>query len=122
MEPTGPDTALYSDAFFEDGRGSVVALVPIDGTIDAVSGDAHVRHVEAADVAVMVHEGPFSELDRTYGALGTEVAARGIGRTGPDPRALPVGWARRGLLADHTRHSDASRGAGTHLRRRRARS
>ncbi len=83
VEPTGPDTALYSDAFFEDGRGSVVALVPIEGTLDAVSGDAHVRHVEAADVAVMVHEAPFSELDRTYGALGTEVAARGIGRTGP---------------------------------------
>ena len=81
--PTGPDTALYSDAFFEEGVGSVVALVPIDGTIDAVAGDARVRQVEATDVAVMVHEGPFSELDRTYGALGTEIAARGIGRTGP---------------------------------------
>ena len=81
--PTGPDTALYSDAFFEEGVGSVVALVPIDESIDAVAGDAHVRYVEAVDVAVMIHDAPFDELDRTYGALGTEVATRGIGRGGP---------------------------------------
>jgi effector-binding domain-containing protein len=31
----------------------------------------------------MVHDGPFSELDQTYGALGTVVAERGIGADGP---------------------------------------
>ena len=31
----------------------------------------------------MVHDGPFDELDQTYGALGTAVADRGIGDTGP---------------------------------------
>ena len=81
--PTGPDTALYSDAFFEEGVGPVVALVPIDDSIGAVTGDAQVQYVEAIDVAVMIHDAPFNELDRTYGALGTEVATRGIGRSGP---------------------------------------
>jgi effector-binding domain-containing protein len=37
----------------------------------------------AGRLAVMVHEGPFNELDRTYGALGTAVAKRGIGTDGP---------------------------------------
>ncbi len=30
--------------------------------------------VPAADLAIAMHSGPFSELDRTYGALGSYVA------------------------------------------------
>ena len=37
----------------------------------------------ATNVAVLVHEGPPSELDQAYGALGTIVAERGIGGPGP---------------------------------------
>ena len=37
----------------------------------------------AADFAVLVHEGPFADLDRTYGALGTHVALQRIGVDGP---------------------------------------
>jgi effector-binding domain-containing protein len=36
-----------------------------------------------ADLAVMVHSGPFDDIDQTYGALGTIVAERGIGSPGP---------------------------------------
>ena len=31
----------------------------------------------------MVHTGPIDDLDQAYGALGTEVATRGIGVEGP---------------------------------------
>jgi effector-binding domain-containing protein len=31
----------------------------------------------------MVHAGPFDDIDRTYGALGTVVAERGIAAAGP---------------------------------------
>jgi effector-binding domain-containing protein len=31
----------------------------------------------------MVHRGPFSDIDTTYGALGTYVAERAIGAEGP---------------------------------------
>ena len=37
----------------------------------------------ATTVAVLVHDGPFADLDQTYGALGTLVAERGIGGPGP---------------------------------------
>jgi DNA-binding transcriptional MerR regulator len=72
--PTGPDGALYHDEFFEAGAGRVVAFVPVAG------GPLTLPPVE---VAVLVHHGPFGDLDRTYGALGTVVASRGIGAGGP---------------------------------------
>lgn len=73
----GPDGALYSDDFFEAGRGEVTAFVP-------VSGDAtDVVALPATTVAVLVHDGPFADLDRAYGALGAVVAERGIGGPGP---------------------------------------
>ena len=31
----------------------------------------------------MLHEGPFDDLDQTYGALGTVVAELGLGADGP---------------------------------------
>ena len=31
----------------------------------------------------MAHDGPFDELDRTYGALGTHVMTEGIAAPGP---------------------------------------
>lgn len=77
---TGPDGALYDDAFFEEGRGEVVAYVPAPGT---ASSSPRASDLPAVRVAVMVHDGPFSELDQTYGALGTVVAELGLGTPGP---------------------------------------
>jgi DNA-binding transcriptional MerR regulator len=71
----GPDGALYSDAFFTEGIGETVAYVPV-----ADSGDLA---LPATRVAVMVHQGPFDDLDQTYGALGTVVAELGLGIDGP---------------------------------------
>ena len=72
----GPDGALYSDAFFEAGRGEVTAFVPLAGEADAT------LYLPAATVAVLVHDGPFDELDRAYGALGTAVAEMGLAAPG----------------------------------------
>jgi DNA-binding transcriptional MerR regulator len=82
-EADGPDGALYPDEFFELGAGHVVAFVPVAAArpVEPV-GRAHPRLLPAGDLAVMVHTGPFSDLDQTYGALGTVVAERGIGLAG----------------------------------------
>jgi DNA-binding transcriptional MerR regulator len=77
---TGPDGALYSDEFFHQGVGEVTAFVPVGGRPD---GDDIVTELPATTVAVLVHEGPFTDLDQAYGALGTVVAERGIGGPGP---------------------------------------
>ena len=78
----GPDGALYYGDFFELGLGQVTAFVPIVGD-PRPTGRAERLDLLAADVAVLVHEGAFADLDRTYGALGTHVALQRIGVDGP---------------------------------------
>jgi DNA-binding transcriptional MerR regulator len=73
----GPDGALYPDEFFEAAAGEVTAFVPVIGR------DAAVVELPPTVVAVLVHRGAFSDVDQTYGALGTVVAERGIGAPGP---------------------------------------
>jgi DNA-binding transcriptional MerR regulator len=98
LDRSGPDAALYYDDFFEEGLGSVMAIVPIATRVPVVAGRADFVELESTRVAVLVHEGPFSELDRTYGALGTVVAARGVGAAGPirehylDEQTTEVCW------------------------------
>jgi len=83
LSPAGPDSALYDDAFFTDGAGDTVAFVPLAGS--AADGRGRVAPLElpATRVAAMVHDGPFDDLDQTYGALGTAVAELGLGASGP---------------------------------------
>lgn len=86
IDPAGPDGALYPDEFFEHGAGQVVAFVPVGGSAPQAqvrAGRATRREIAGGDLAVMVHAGPFDDIDRTYGALGTVVAERGIGAPGP---------------------------------------
>jgi DNA-binding transcriptional MerR regulator len=78
LRSAGPDGALYSDDFFEAGAGDVTAFVPV-----ADSHASNLSILPEVTVAVLVHDGPFADLDQTYGALGTAVAERGIGDVGP---------------------------------------
>jgi DNA-binding transcriptional MerR regulator len=82
-ERTGPDGALYASQFFEEDRGDVVAFVPVSVGSERVGGRARLTEIPGAELAVTVHHGAFSELDRTYGALGTYVCEREIGVQGP---------------------------------------
>lgn len=78
----GSDAALFSSEFFEDELGEVVAYVPVVGT-PTLAGRAQLTDIPGAELAVAVHSGPISDLDQTYGALGTFVAEREIGVQGP---------------------------------------
>lgn len=82
LERAGPDGALYSSEFFELELGEVVAFVPVAGEASP-AGRAQFVEVPAAELAITVHHGPFSELDQAYAALGTLVAEREIGVKGP---------------------------------------
>jgi len=74
---SGCDGALYSERFFEAHIGEVTAFIPIAGTAPGASALA------GGPVAVSVHRGCFSQLDRVYAGLGTFVAERQIGVSGP---------------------------------------
>ena len=78
----GPDGALYPDEFFEQELGQVTAFIPVAAT-PAPAGRPQLIEIPAAELAVTVHHGAISDLDQTYGALGTFVAEREIGVQGP---------------------------------------
>jgi DNA-binding transcriptional MerR regulator len=80
----GPDGALYSSAWFEDEIGEVVAFTPVTGDHHASRGERVQPYlVPAAELAVLLHEGSLSDLDRTFAALGTFVFERAIAVDGP---------------------------------------
>ena len=81
-ERAGPDSALYSAEFFENHVGEVTAFVPVTGAV-ATAGRVEQVEIPAAEVAVLVHSGPFDDLDQAYGALGTFVAERVLAADGP---------------------------------------
>ena len=72
--------------------------------------------IPPAQLAVMVHGGPFGDMDQTYGELGTFVVERALGAEGPireyylvseadtdDPSRLrtEVCWPVSRHLSDH---------------------
>ncbi|MBA2553013.1 MAG: MerR family transcriptional regulator [Geodermatophilaceae bacterium] len=82
MHRAGPDGALYYNELFEAEVGDVTAFVPVLGA-PPVTGRARPLELAAAEFAVMMHRGPYRDLDRTYGALGTVVTERALGVDGP---------------------------------------
>ncbi|KAA8880625.1 MerR family transcriptional regulator [Nocardia colli] len=82
IERAGPDGALYFAEFFAEDAGDVVVFAPVRDT-PRVTGRVVVLELPATELAVTVHRGPFGDLDRTYGALGTFVSERAIGVDGP---------------------------------------
>jgi DNA-binding transcriptional MerR regulator len=120
MPQAGLGGALYSKDFFEQEAGQVVAFVPIPGHL-AARGRFATIEVPAAELAVAVHRGAFSELDQTYGALGSYVAEREIGVDGPIREYYAITAADTADEAQHrtevcwpvfqTRVTDNTRGA-----------
>jgi DNA-binding transcriptional MerR regulator/effector-binding domain-containing protein len=78
---SGPDGAHYSSEFFESHFGEVVALIPVAAPAES-SGRVEIFDIPAGRFAVTLHHGPFAELDRTYGALGTVVVEHALGAGG----------------------------------------
>jgi effector-binding domain-containing protein len=92
VAPSGPSGALYANELFENERGEVVAFVPVMDRVE-VSGRVSTFEVPVAELAIALHRGPFSQLDRTYGALGTYVVERELGVEGPIREYYLVGLA-----------------------------
>jgi len=84
LDRSGPDGALYPTEWFEDEVGDVVAFTPVAGEVDETRiGRAQPYVIPAAELAVLLHEGSFLDLDRTFATLGKFVLERAIGVEGP---------------------------------------
>ena len=67
----------------------------------ASGGRAQLIEIPGAELGIAVHHGAFSELDQTYGALGTFVAEREIGVQGSIREHYVVSFAE---TDDRSRH------------------
>jgi DNA-binding transcriptional MerR regulator len=85
LTAAGPFGALFPGDFFELERSEITVFLPVasGGARPLPAGRVRLLEIPAIEAAVAVHEGAFSEIDRTYGALGTAVAERAIGVDGP---------------------------------------
>jgi DNA-binding transcriptional MerR regulator len=81
IDASGPDGALYTSEFFDAHQGAVTAFVPLPDAVPLLGIEAQV--LPAVPYAVVVHTGPFDEIDQAYAALGTYIAERMIGAEGP---------------------------------------
>ena len=80
--PTGPAGALYDEQFFTEAEGEVSAYVPLGGpTSTEPRRDTTI--IPGGPYAVAMHTGPFLDLDKTYAALGSHVAAHDSAAPGP---------------------------------------
>ena len=86
VKPAGPPGALIPSGLFEDGEADVTAFVPVHAPVPGIGGPGSgvdTFELPACRVALMVHKGPYAQVCNTYGALGSRVAERGEGITGP---------------------------------------
>jgi effector-binding domain-containing protein len=67
---------------FTDWEGDATVFVPVAAEVSP-SGRARPLVVPPAELAITVHRGAHTDVDRTYGALGTHVAEHEVGVDGP---------------------------------------
>jgi DNA-binding transcriptional MerR regulator len=85
MARSGADGAMFAPEFFEEEVGEVTAFVPVAELLREVELPPRVAGLVVPGIraATTVHDGPFADLDRAYGALGTWVLEQADGAPGP---------------------------------------
>lgn len=78
IAPAGISGATYGTEFFEEDEGEVVAFVPIADPGTMLPQGVSAIELPERRFAVAVHNGPFDDFDRTYGALGGHVAEHDV--------------------------------------------
>ena len=82
LAPTGAAGGIFANSLFSHGRGEATLFIPCNGTVRATARVAAciIPHTE---IATLVHEGSYSNVDMTYGALATYVARHALPLQGP---------------------------------------
>ncbi|MGO9660994.1 MAG: MerR family transcriptional regulator [Acidimicrobiales bacterium] len=89
LRPSGPSGGLFSSDLFQYERGEATVFVPLDANLLAIGRVAPVL-VPAAELARTVHHGPHTDIDVTYGALGTYVTEHELAVDGTVREYYPV--------------------------------
>jgi DNA-binding transcriptional MerR regulator len=89
LRPSGPSGGLFSADLFQYERGEAMVFVPTNGDLRPI-GRVGALVVPAAELAVMIHHGRHTDIDVTYGALGTYVTEHELAVDGPVREYYPV--------------------------------
>ena len=82
IAPAGHPGGVFSSALFSEARGQATVFIPCD--VDARSiGRVVPLVVPGVELATIVHAGPHSNIDLSYGALGAHVARHALAVEGP---------------------------------------
>jgi DNA-binding transcriptional MerR regulator len=79
---SGPAGGIYASELFSAERGEATIFVPTATEVERLGRVAPVV-VPAAELAVIVHAGSATDVDRAYGALGAYVASHALQVDGP---------------------------------------
>jgi len=79
--PTGPPGGLYANALFSEERGEATVYLPLADP--PRTGRVAPLVIPPTELAVTVHHGAHSDIDVTYGQLGSYVAEHAMTIAGP---------------------------------------
>jgi len=82
INPAGPLGGVYDTELFTEGRGRITIFLPCD-PLPQLVGRVSTSIIPPAELAMTVHLGSNTEVDRTYGALAAYVAKHALAVEGP---------------------------------------
>jgi DNA-binding transcriptional MerR regulator len=86
----GPAGGIFSNALFSDARGEATIFMPCGGAVRPM-GRVVPLVVPAAELAMIMHAGPHTDIDLAYGALASYVAQHALAIDGPIREYYVVG-------------------------------
>jgi DNA-binding transcriptional MerR regulator/effector-binding domain-containing protein len=91
ISPAGAAGGVYATELFTEEKGESTVFVPV-GTEVPLVGRVTPLTIPAAELAVIVHAGPHTDVDRSYGTLASYVAEHALEVDGPIREYYLVDW------------------------------
>ena len=82
LPTAGPAGGIYADDLFTHHRGEATIFLPCEGRVRPM-GRVTAAVIPSAELAIIEHKGPPTEVDRTYGTLATYVTRHAMAVEGP---------------------------------------
>lgn len=82
LAANGPPGGVYTGELFTDERGKATVFIPCAGQVRA-PGRVEPAIIPPAELAVILHNGSYDNIDRAYGALAEHVANHALTMDGP---------------------------------------
>ena len=90
INPAGPAGGIFETDLFTEDRGRATVFLPCDPLPEAI-GRVSAAVIPPAELATIVHAGPHTDIDRTYGVLAAYVTRHELAVDGPIREYYVVG-------------------------------